>query len=85
MIDLEVLIKDKGITKVELAERLGIARPSLYSILNGNPTVATLERVAEVIGCEMADFFPRETVLSTSVLTCPHCGKKISLHVCKRN
>lgn len=48
-------MKDAGVTKPQLAEALGIRLPSVYCIINGNPTVDTLYRVAEALGCSVHD------------------------------
>ncbi len=45
----------KGISKSQLADALGIRLPSLYPVLSGNPTIETLYRVADALGCTVHD------------------------------
>lgn len=47
----------RGITLTELAERMGIARNTLYISLRADMRISTLQRVADAIGCDIADFF----------------------------
>lgn len=73
-------IKERGTTVQDLAERMGITRVGLSQHINGNPSVEVLERIASAIGCPVTELFeqPNKDVLS---LTCPHCGKSITLKV----
>lgn len=50
---------------------------SLSQNLSRNPTVNTLQRIADVIGCNVGDFFRDEVDLLPSFGICPHCGKPI--------
>ena len=72
--------KERGTTVQDLAERMGITRVGLSQHINGNPSVEVLERIASAIGCPVTELFeqPNKDVLS---LTCPHCGKSITLKV----
>lgn len=64
----------KGMMQKELAEKLGINPVSLSAMLRGgNLTLATLEKFATAIGCDVADFFGKP------VHRCPHCGKEITI------
>lgn len=51
----------RGWTQTGLAKAAGVGRVSLNQIENGvkAPTVTTLEKLAAVLECEIADFFPR--------------------------
>lgn len=80
MINIETMIRESGISKADLADKLGVSRTALYSILNGNPTIKSLEKIAEIIGCDMADFFPKKTKEPASH-TCPKCGARLSLSI----
>ena len=77
---IKEVIKERGTTVQDLAERLGITRVGLSQHINGNPSVEVLERIASAIGCPVTELFeqPNKDVLS---LTCPHCGKSITLKV----
>ena len=47
---------------------------------NGNPTVETLNKIADAIGCPVTELFeqPKKDALT---LTCPNCGKDINIKV----
>ncbi|WP_302974247.1 helix-turn-helix domain-containing protein [Paraprevotella clara] len=77
---IKEVIKERGTTVQDLAERMGITRVGLSQHINGNPSVEVLERIASAIGCSVTELFeqPNKDVLS---LTCPHCGKSITLKV----
>ena len=54
------IVKQKGLTMVKVAEMLDIHPVNLSTALNGNPTLSTLSRIAEVLEVEVADLFERE-------------------------
>lgn len=78
--DIRNIIKERGFTMEQVAENIGISRVTLYQNLSRNPTVSTLQKVADVIGCEMADFFPRKENKDAG-LVCPVCGARLELKV----
>ncbi len=59
MIIISKLIKEKGYTIDEVAKKMGVSRISVAKTIaiGANPTVATLERIADAIGCKVSDFF----------------------------
>lgn len=73
--DVKGIIKEKGYTMDAVAKEMGITRVTLSQNLARNPTVRTLKKIADVIGCRVGDFFKDE--LDTPTLKCPHCGKPI--------
>lgn len=56
---IKQIAKQRGFTMAHVAERLGVNPVSLSSAINGNPTVATLEKIANVLGVDVADFFDK--------------------------
>lgn len=76
--NIKKLIKAKGLTSKEVADRMGITTVGLSQHINGNPSVQVLERIAEAIGCEVGDFFEKSV---NDSLSCPHCGKKINIKI----
>lgn len=54
------IVKEKGLTMVKVADMLDIHPVNLSTALNGNPTLSTLSRIAEVLEVEVADLFERE-------------------------
>lgn len=57
---IKQLAKARGYTMVQIAKELGINPVSLSTAVNGNPTVATLEKIANVLGVDVADFFEKD-------------------------
>lgn len=47
--ELTAFLKAQGITKAELANRLGTSRANIYSITN--PSLSTLQRIWKAVGC----------------------------------
>ncbi len=73
---IKELLKEKGVMHKELAERLGVTDIALRASLKGNPTIGTLEKVANVLGVEVSELF---TAPKEGSITCPHCGKPITI------
>jgi transcriptional regulator with XRE-family HTH domain len=77
------IIKEKGWTIEKVASEMGINRVTLSQNLSGNPTVKTLQRIADVIGCRVGDFFRDDMsggiAQEPPKLVCPHCGKEIKI------
>lgn len=83
MVYIKDVIKKYGITQIDLAERLGINRVSLNVTLN-NPNIklSTLDKLADAIGCDVAEFFtPPPTNADHNTITCPHCGAKLEINL----
>ena len=77
--DVKRVIKEKGFSQEEVADKMGITRVTLAQNLARNPTLGTLQRIARVLKCNVGEFFkdelePKE---EPNTIICPHCGKKI--------
>lgn len=56
---IKQIMRDKGITIEQLAERMGKARPTISNLLiKQNMTIDTLTAFAEALEVEVADLFP---------------------------
>ncbi|MDE7465296.1 MAG: helix-turn-helix domain-containing protein [Muribaculaceae bacterium] len=77
---IKELLKQKGITAKELAAKLNLSEGALSQSLNGNPTVERLTQIASALGVSVAELFEAPAA-DTAVITCPHCGKSITLQV----
>jgi transcriptional regulator with XRE-family HTH domain len=55
--NVKQILKRKGYTVTQVAEEMGINRGSLYNMLSGNPTVESLQKIADIVGCDVAEFF----------------------------
>ena len=84
--DVKAVIKEKGWTIEAVAAQMknrdgtrGVNPVTLHQNLSRNPTINTLQRIANVIGCNVGEFFKDELDLpeEQNTITCPHCGKKI--------
>ena len=83
---IKELIKEKGYTQQELAEKLGISRVGLTQLVNGKPSYPTLEKIAEALGVEMYELFKSKSEIveeiteeTRSTIRCPKCGARFVL------
>lgn len=80
--DIKSVIKSRGYTIERIANEWEskngkpITKGALSQSINNNPTVDTLQRIANVIGCKVGDFFADE---SGNTITCPKCGTKFKM------
>lgn len=57
MLRIKDLLKEKGVTAKELAERIGVSQPAISFAINGNPTVETLEKIAKALDVTIHELF----------------------------
>ena len=92
IMQISKVIRDHGYTIEQVAERIGLKRGSLANMIGGNPTVETLQKIADAIGCNRSEFFQDElessdrddsvVIDSAKVsIVCPRCGAAIKLRV----
>ena len=70
------ILKEKGITQTDLAERIGISRVGLSKAINGNTTTTTLRKIANALGVPITELFEQP---GTDTISCPYCGGKIKV------
>lgn len=82
MLRVKEILKAKGMTAKELAGILNVSESSLsLTIRDGaNPSLQTLDKIASALGVSVAELFEAPAA-DTAVITCPHCGKSITLQV----
>ena len=56
-LDLKRAIKDHNFTNADVAGKLGVTVPSLYSYFKGNLSVETIYRIADILGEDPRDLF----------------------------
>lgn len=75
---IKEVIKERGLSIQELADKIGINRVTLSNSINGNPTVETLNKIADAVGVQVTELF-EQSKSDTASLSCPHCGKPITI------
>lgn len=59
MIHIDDLLREKKLSKTELTKKMGLkSRTSLYEILNGNPMLESIERLATALEVPISELFP---------------------------
>ena len=71
IMDLRVrnVCKEKGVTMTQLAEKMNITLESLSRAINGNPTIGTLQKIADALGVPLIALFSAN---------CPNCGMRFA-------
>lgn len=72
---VKFLLKQKGMTAKELAEKMGITDGALSLSLSGNPTLSRLQEIADALGVNVSELFASQE----SSLYCPKCGAKLQI------
>lgn len=67
--EVKTIIKQKGFTMESVAKKMGITRVTLAQNLSRNPTIGTLQKIADVVGCKVGDFFIDEVNMNNNELT----------------
>lgn len=57
---IKEVIKEKGMTVQTLAEKMGINRVGLSNHINGNPSVAILEKIAAALEVPIQELFEKK-------------------------
>ena len=57
-LDIDSILKEKRISKTELANKLGVPRQSIYSYLNGNVPLEKMVNIANVLEVPVWELFP---------------------------
>lgn len=79
---IKELLKERSMTQKELAQKIGISTVSLNRYMTGNPSVSSLEKVAEALNVEISELFVhRKTVETVPAFKCPHCGNKLYIEI----
>ena len=79
-------IESKGLSVTEFVEKMGWKqRSSFYNIVNGNPTIPVLERMASILECRVSDLLDEGDSEYSSEqpkpkgFHCPKCGAELEL------
>lgn len=79
--NIKRIIKARGYNQKTLAQKMNINRVTLADMIDGNPTVKSLQKIADALDCKMVDFFMDELGGQSDGKQniCPHCGKPINI------
>ena len=58
-IRVKEICKEQGITIGELADKMQMVREGLSRAINGNPTLETLEKIANALGVPVTELFEK--------------------------
>ncbi|MDD4158363.1 MAG: helix-turn-helix transcriptional regulator [Proteiniphilum sp.] len=79
---IKEIIRAKGYTQKEFADKLGITLSALNQRLDGNPTVGSLREIADALEVDLLDLFedtrrnePKQKYI------CPHCKQPINIEI----
>lgn len=61
MLDVQKIMKQKGVTRAELADKLNINPVSVSRLINGNPTVETLQKIADALEVTVPELFTSQS------------------------
>lgn len=83
---IKEVIKEKGLSVQEVADRMGISRVGLSQHINGNPSFETIERIAKAIDVESWELLKSKSELveeiteeTKNTITCPKCGTRFKM------
>ena len=71
------ILKEKGLTQQELADKVGVSYQSIKQTLNASSvTTSTLEKIATALDVPMWQLFasPEEVAKESDGKVCPYCG-----------
>lgn len=80
-VDIKRTLQLYGVTQQAIVDVLGISRQTFNYHLNrgSNIDVATLQKIADIVGCSVEEFFYEDDGSVRTGFTCPHCGKRINV------
>lgn len=88
MLKIKEIAREKGYTMQQLADKLGIVRDTLTRQAHGNPTISTLQKIAEVLEVDITELFDTgaiEKYKKITAINCPKCGEEIRLSIEEEN
>lgn len=73
---IKELLKEKKMLQKDLADKMGVSDVALRQSLKGNPTIGTLQKVADALGVEFVELF---APTPSNRFVCPKCGAVLEL------
>ena len=77
---IEQELSRRGLTKKDLAERLGIPAQNVNSTVLTNPKLEVLERVADALGVPLRDLVD-DGGGGTATIECPSCHARFEIEL----
>lgn len=89
--NIKFVLKSRGMTQAELADKMGVSRRTIQYYTKGNITVETLVKMAEALNTTVETLVsdmplhlkggavPEIKNSTATRLICPHCGAEISI------
>ena len=89
--NIKLICKAKGMQLGDISDALNITRQTLHTYLTGTPTIATIEKIAAVLGVPafvilhpapltaMRLEAEQPKTQQTPIIICPNCGKRITI------
>ena len=72
---IKEICEEKGISVTELGRMIGLSKSSIHTIINNNnPTIETLEKIADALEVEVTDLLDKPE--EDGLMKCPKCGQK---------
>lgn len=86
---IKSILKQKGMTQKDLAERLEMSLQQLNNTISGRNTasMAVYQRIADALGVDFWMLFAPDDVVGgiarseVPIVRCPHCGHEITIKV----
>lgn len=84
IMEIERILKEKGLSKAALANMIGAQRQNINNLLT-NPKLSTLEKIADALNVPVWQLLTPELEINgkedEAKITCPNCGKAINIKV----
>lgn len=81
---IKELLKEKGFTQQEFADKLGVTRIAVVKMLAGNPSQSALEKIATALDVPMWQLFASPGDVAKEITggdRCPYCGQPIKIKI----
>jgi transcriptional regulator with XRE-family HTH domain len=75
---IKEILKEKELDQKDLAQKLNVTAPVISRMINGNPTLDNLIKIADAIGVSIAELFEDKNLKH---INCPNCGHEIKIEV----
>ena len=75
------IMRRQGVTRAELAERLGVKPPTIQKYLDGDPKLSTLLKIADALNVHPAELLPQQNTSDSTkhAVTCAYCGAPLAI------